>query len=57
MEIDHVLASGAMVGRTTLMDHPAPCAALSDRRPHSCMVARPTMAPEAKTWSIPTVVT
>ena len=24
------------------------------RRPHSCVSARPTTAPDAKTWSIPT---
>ena len=26
----------------------------SDGRPHSCVVARPTTAPDTKTWSIPT---
>ena len=28
--------------------------AQSDGRPHSCVVARPTTAPDAKPWSIPT---
>ena len=40
--IDHVFASGAVVGRC----------ARSDGRPHSCVVARPTTAPDAKTGSI-----
>ena len=40
--IDHVFASGAVVGRC----------ARSDGRPHSCVVARPTTAHDAKTWSI-----
>ena len=56
MEIDHVFASGAVVGRATThaWGRPAPRFARSDGRPHSCVVARPTAAPDAKTWSIPT---
>ena len=56
MEIDHVFASGAVVGRATTHSwgRPAPRCARSDGRPHSCVVARPTTAPDAKTWSIPT---
>ena len=36
------------------LDAPLRCAR-SDGRPHSCVVARPTTAPDAKTWSIPTI--
>ena len=56
MEIDHVFASGVMVGRATTHSRGclAPYCMQSDGRPHSCVVARPTMAPDAKTWSIPT---
>ena len=56
MEIDHGFASGAVVGRATTHSwgRPAPRCARSDGRPHSCVVARPTTAPDAKPWSIPT---
>ena len=58
MEIDHVFASGAVVGRATTHSwgRPAPRCARSDGRPHSCVAARPTTAPDAKTWSIPTIM-
>ena len=46
MEIYHVFVPGAVVGRATTHSE--------QRRPHSCVVACPTTAPDAKTWSIPT---
>ena len=54
MEIDHVFASGAVVGRATTHSwgRQAPRCVRSDGRPHSCVVAGPTTAPDAKTWSI-----
>ena len=54
MEIDHVFASGAVVERATMhsLGRLAPRCARSDGRPHLCVVARPTTAPDAKTWSI-----
>ena len=37
-----------------LWGRPAPRWAQTDGQPHSCVVARPTTAPDAKTWSVPT---
>ena len=58
MEIDNVFASGTVVGRASSHSwgRPAPRCARNDGRPHSCVVARPTTAPDAKTLSIPTTV-
>ena len=59
MEIDHVFASGAVVGRATTHSwgRLAPHFARGDGGSHSCVVARPTTAPDAKMWSIPTITT
>ena len=50
MEIDHVLGPGAVVGCATTHSwgRPATGCARSDGRPHSCVVARPTTTPDAK---------
>ena len=58
MEIDHVFASEAVVGRATMHSwgRPASRCTQSVGRPHSCMVPHPTTAPDAKTWSIPTTL-
>ena len=52
--IDHVFASGAVVGRATTHEwgRPSLRAQRGAGRPHECVVARPTTAPDAKTWSI-----
>ena len=52
--IDHVFASWAVVGRTTTHELGRPSLRTQRRagRPHECVVARPTTAPDAKTWSI-----
>ena len=61
MEIDHVFASRALVGRATTHEWGRPSlraqrCAWSDGRPHSCVVVRPTKAPDAKTWAIPSII-
>ena len=57
MKIDHVFASGAVVGYATMHSwgHPSLCCTWSNGRPHSCLVAHPTTTPDANTWPIPTV--
>ena len=52
--IDHVFASGTVVWRATTHEwgRPSLRAQRGAGRPHECLVARPTTAPDAKTWSI-----
>ena len=49
MEIYHIFATGAMVGRTIMHSwgHTAPLRTQTDGGPHHCMLAHPTLVPSA----------